>query len=128
MSEINPNIINIDDIPRNGYSKLASLMGRHPEVAILRRFSTLNVRNLLYLQAELVHLEHQLALCTKADLESRDQDRVEYDRDWYALSSSGQAVRDRSDGDGEQWRIVMEIRKVLKEYSKRLVYIKAGEI
>ncbi len=43
-----------------GYTALALLMGRVPEVAIFRRFSTLNARNLLYLQAELVQLEDDL--------------------------------------------------------------------
>jgi len=44
----------------NEYSKLASLMGPHPELAIFRRFSTLNAQNLLYLQTELVHPKRKL--------------------------------------------------------------------
>jgi hypothetical protein len=43
-----------------GYAQLASLMGAHPEVAVFRRFGALNAQNLLYLQAELTHLELEL--------------------------------------------------------------------
>lgn len=41
-----------------GYAKIASLMGKYPEVAMVRQFGALNVQNILYLQAELVTLEH----------------------------------------------------------------------
>jgi hypothetical protein len=43
-----------------GYTKLASVMGKNPELAIFRRFSALNAKNLLYLQAEHVNLEARL--------------------------------------------------------------------
>jgi len=98
----------------NGYTKLASLMGHHSELAIFRRFGTLNARNLLYLQAELVHLELKLNRCAAADLASHDPDRAIYDRDWQTLSESGQLP----DGNPEQWDTILGIRKTLKEYSK----------
>jgi hypothetical protein len=44
-----------------GYPKLAHVIGRNPEYAIVRRFTTLDVKLLLYLQAELVQLEHELS-------------------------------------------------------------------
>ncbi|KAF2110647.1 hypothetical protein BDV96DRAFT_603728 [Lophiotrema nucula] len=112
----------------NGYTKLASLMGPNPEVAIFRRFSTLNAQNLLYYQAELVHLEEKLAACFKSDAESRHPDRVMYDRDWLSLKESDQMP----DGNGEQWATILEIRKVLKEYNEALMLqtmlSKQGEI
>jgi hypothetical protein len=100
----------------NGYSKLASLMGSHPELAIFRRFGTLNAQNLLYLQAELVHLERKLQRCVASDIASGHADRIIYDRHWQSLTESGS----RPDGDPEQWETALKIRKLLKEYSKML--------
>lgn len=99
-----------------GYTKLASLMGAYPEVAILRRFGALNAQNLLYLQAELTSLELKLKRCVKADAESGHQDRRIYDRDWQTLSESIESLENNSD----QWSTVLQIRKTLKEYSKSI--------
>jgi hypothetical protein len=56
----------------SGYEKLAGLMTKHSEVATFQRFDFLNILNILYLQAELVHLEQELRDSMKADLESGD--------------------------------------------------------
>lgn len=85
--------------PMNGYSKLASSMGAHPELAIFRRFGTLNAQNLLYLQAELVYLENKLQKCVKTDAASGHMDRMIYDHDWQTLFESTSAP----DGNPEQW-------------------------
>ena len=53
-----------------GYQKLANLMTKHVEVAAFQRFDFLNTLNILYLQAELVHLEQKLRESMKEDLES----------------------------------------------------------
>jgi hypothetical protein len=97
----------------NGYTTLASLMGQHPEVAILRRFGTLNMQTLLYLQAELVGLELKLKRHSDADKSSGHIERTIYDRDWQSLSESA-----TGSGNSEQWETVLSIRRVLKEYSK----------
>ncbi|ORY15534.1 hypothetical protein BCR34DRAFT_598283 [Clohesyomyces aquaticus] len=103
--------------PMNGYTKLASLIGSHPELAIFRRFGALNAQNLLYLQAELVHLENRLGKCFKADAESGHIDRKLYDRDWQSLAESGFAP----DGNPEQWATALQIRRVLREYNEALL-------
>ncbi|ORY03151.1 hypothetical protein BCR34DRAFT_573714 [Clohesyomyces aquaticus] len=113
----------MEEMPKmNGYSKLASLMGPNPEVAIFRRFSTLNAQNLLYLQAELVHLEERLKKCVQADesptIDAPGRlDRRLYDRDWKTLSEGGRTPG----GNGEQWSTILEIRRVLKDYNETLV-------
>ncbi|OTA79954.1 hypothetical protein M434DRAFT_86781 [Hypoxylon sp. CO27-5] len=43
-----------------GYAKVAQLMATYEEFAILRRFKRLNYQNLLYLQAQIIHLEDSL--------------------------------------------------------------------
>ncbi|MCJ1246402.1 hypothetical protein MMC30_003609 [Trapelia coarctata] len=92
-----------------GYLKIAELMGRHEELAVFRRFDSMNFQNLLYLQAELVHLEsdyHQISekgeACTAFPHRSRD---------WWSLTQPG------PDGNREQWDKVLEIREKLTEYS-----------
>lgn len=68
-----------------GYTKLATLMGAYPEVAIVRRFARLNAQNILYLQAELVHLESRLNELEDQDKDSSDPDRTDCALDWFAL-------------------------------------------
>ena len=100
-----------------GYAKLASIMGSHPEVAILRRFGALNAQNLLYLQAELVALEDDLRAIAAEDIASDDLDRAAYSRDWYTLSNSENPTAGNEDA-GRQWQIILSIREKLKEYSR----------
>ena len=102
-----------------GYPKLASLLGACPEVAILRRFGSLNARNLLYLQAELVALEETLRACTERNNASNEADRIRSARDWYTLSrlGSGSSNNGSNVGAGEEWCTMLEIRTKLKEYS-----------
>lgn len=54
----------------SGYQKLAELMTKHSEVATFKRFDFLNTLDILYLQAELVHLEEKLRDSMREDLES----------------------------------------------------------
>ena len=52
----------LDEVERavHGYPRLATFMGNEPGAAIYRRFASLNARVLLYRQAEIVCLEHEL--------------------------------------------------------------------
>lgn len=56
----------------SGYAKVASLMAHHGEVATFQRFEFLNMLDLLYHQAELVHLEDELRASMKIDSDSGD--------------------------------------------------------
>ncbi|KAH8652463.1 hypothetical protein BX600DRAFT_95137 [Xylariales sp. PMI_506] len=104
--------------PKAGYSKLASLMGTYPEVAIFRRFASLNALNLLHLQAELHILEATLEEQIRNDAASDDYWRRTYDRDWESLSQSTSA----KDGNSEQWRLMQQVREKLNEYNQGLVF------
>jgi hypothetical protein len=85
-----------------------------PDLAIFRRFQSLNLQNLLYLQAELVHLEAKLQNQAVADAQSGSDTRKLHSRDWYRLSHS----HEYPDGDRSQWEIIRAIRPKLKEYSQ----------
>ncbi|KAF2807039.1 uncharacterized protein BDZ99DRAFT_538101 [Mytilinidion resinicola] len=98
-----------------GYPRLAGFMSLAPETVILRRFTALNIQNLLYLQAELKHLETELRAQEKFDAQTEKGKRQMYARDWFWLSMS------EEDEDGRQWGIVKRMRGVLKEYNEALL-------
>ncbi|KAH8651868.1 hypothetical protein BGZ60DRAFT_569053 [Tricladium varicosporioides] len=104
-------MVNTSLSPIEGYPKLACHMGTYPECAIYRRFSSLNSRNLLYLQSELTHLEHKLHRLEAADLGSAEGNRSNYSKDWYWLNNS------TFEGNSEQLETVHAIRSKLKEYN-----------
>jgi hypothetical protein len=92
-----------------GYAKVASLMGMHPEFGILRRFQALNMQNLLYLQAEITHLEAELHSIAKEDIASGKMPG--HTHDWWTLSQGHEF------GDAKQWQMALEIREKLEKYS-----------
>ena len=92
-----------------GYAKIATLMSSHGEFAIFRNFSKLNLQNLLYLQAEITHLEADLKEVAMRD--RADPNRAIYTKYWWYLAQSE---------DREQWEKVLQIRDKLKEYSKQI--------
>jgi hypothetical protein len=69
-----------EGIPK-GYPQVATFIGNRPEMAIVRRFGSLNARNILYLQAELMYIEKQLLACEKKDAKSRNEQDPE-DHRW----------------------------------------------
>lgn len=93
-----------------GYPRLAGKMGTMPETAMFRAFSTLNARNLLYLQAELISLENQLLRCEAED--SMDAKRKEFAHDWFWLNQS-----QWEESEPKQYNLVQDIKGKLKEYS-----------
>jgi hypothetical protein len=100
-----------------GYSKLALLQGTYPQLGIYRRFATLNARNLLYYQAELVDLEERLDKQTIEDINATEEKRKHHSRDWYSLSKTADGV------PTPQWEIMLKIREKLLQYSKETLGI-----
>jgi len=101
--------------PIEGYPKLACHMGTYPECAIYRRFGSLNSQNLLYFQAELMHLERKLRRLEAADLASAEGNPSNYSKDWYWLNNSV------FEENSEQLGTVRAIRGKLKEYNDALI-------
>lgn len=90
------------------YDTLADLIASQPSVSIFRRFAKLNAKSLLYLQAELALLEHQLEKLESADQTSDDLNKRQFQ--W--------EVRRLAESEGEHWQKVLQIRAKLKEYSQ----------
>ncbi|MCJ1462994.1 hypothetical protein MMC07_001598 [Pseudocyphellaria aurata] len=95
------------------YSRLANLIASHPEMALFRQFASLNVKNILYMQAELVHLEAELENIEREDKHSKNGDKFEVSL--FDLKASSCTENDI------QWRKVLEIRSKLQQYSAALL-------
>jgi len=93
------------------YDQFASLIGRYPRLAVFRSFATLSAKTLLYMQAELVHLEAQLADIAHEDAFSADQEKASYRYSWNDLSHPSKKA-----GYDIQLQKVLEIRQKLQEY------------
>ncbi|KAI1448152.1 hypothetical protein F5Y02DRAFT_377510 [Annulohypoxylon stygium] len=96
-----------------GYAKVARLMSTYEEFAILRRFKRLNYQNLLYLQAEMIHLEESLGRLVEKD--AADSERKEYEEDWWKLAHGG------TKSGRAQWKKVCCIREKLEQYNEALL-------
>jgi hypothetical protein len=96
-----------------GYDKLALFMGRYSKLAIFRQFATLNTKNLLYMQAELVSDEAELEDIVHDDKYSLDAEKQKHHISWTALKeplANGKPCF--------QLRKVLEIREKLEKYSE----------
>lgn len=98
-----------------GYPALASLQGQYPELAIYRRFSTLNARHILYLQAEIVNLEKDLENDSRIDGISDDKNTRLRNKNLYFLNK-----KNENGVIGLQWHTMVSVKEKLKEYSKYL--------
>jgi hypothetical protein len=92
-----------------GNHRLATQIAYDSTLSIYRSFTVLNTRNLLYLQTELASLEDRLLR-----LDNRANDLNEW-----SLPRSWRAMREEN---GEMWTTAMEVRKLLKMYSKFSLY------
>lgn len=90
-----------------GYHTLASLMGRDGEYAVFRKFSSLNMLNLMSMQAELVQLEHDYKLALR---------RKETGVRGVQLAGSFKDLHSAKNSELE--RVLTLIKLKLEEYSK----------
>lgn len=98
------------------YPRLSEFMGLWPEVAIFRRFGALNAQNLLFLQAEIAHLERELKIIREREEKREDERGLLAQRSWFELSQATE--------DGEycpQWAVIQNLRSKLSEYSEEIL-------
>ncbi|CZT46429.1 uncharacterized protein RSE6_06855 [Rhynchosporium secalis] len=88
-------------------------MAKEEEFSIIRRFGALSMQKLLYMQAELIHLESELDQLSKRDVNNRE--RQFHSKDWYSLSQG------ETKEDLEQWQKFLEISEKLEAYSDTAV-------
>jgi hypothetical protein len=114
---------NHDDAAENvqitvpGWPTLATLMADKPDLQAFSSFADLNVKSLLYYQAELIHLRKQLHKAEWNDHRQSDRNdpAANYAED---LESLFMMVADPDEKTPEQWTIMCKIREVLDKYSK----------
>ena len=94
-----------------GYRALAQFFNNEPGMAILSRFGTLNIQNLLYMQAEIFHLERELQSIASEDSSSPCAERQDYRYSVVNLQSSLDGM------ESFQWEKILEIREKLERYS-----------
>jgi hypothetical protein len=94
---------------KKGYRKLAAFMGPNRELAIFRKFNSLNMLRIMSLQAELIELEHQYhQACNEDDAAEENSDRGLYTRSFHHLFSSS----------NPQKSLLEKINTKVNEYSK----------
>lgn len=103
---------------KRGYRRLAAAMAWDPSMAIFSRFRQANALNLLCLQSEIKEIELRLNLTINQD--DRHADAKSWSSDFDALRSSGK--------DSEQWKLLVELRTLLEQYSQSLDQHKSAEV
>ncbi len=122
-----------------GYPLLAQTMADHPAMMMFRKFSRLNIKSLLYYQAELARLDQQLLTFEKVDWKRWQEAQNELHIDFWTLTQSCLDANDRQPyqspesaasgstgtssapvlgGFSTQWEVMCRIRVVLEEYCK----------
>ena len=89
-------------------------MGRTPEFAIFRKFQSLNMLNLLRLQAEIQKLEEDLADIQEEDETSGDGERMQFAGDFLALRES------EGTENSLQYEKLLRLGSVLQECTSRV--------
>jgi hypothetical protein len=101
-------------ISLEGYDRHAAFIASDKGLSIFRRFARLNVKNLLYLQAEIVILADELKGIIQEDKDSSNPERKDFPFSVWCL-------KDSLDQQPTQWEKFIEIRRLLNEYSKQIV-------
>ncbi|KAL2812510.1 hypothetical protein BJX63DRAFT_421732 [Aspergillus granulosus] len=94
-----------------GYDKLATIMAGDKGLSIFRSFKKLNVKNLLYLQAEIVNVQTELERIIQEDESSRDEIREKFSTSVYYLKEG------LDPGRSEQWEKALQLRELLDKYN-----------
>ena len=98
----------------NGYIRLAQFMVQRNHT-IVKQYRELAVQDLLYLQAELCHLQYEFNRQATIDANEKGP-RSFYDREWTHLQNG---LRNGGD-ESIQWRLALLIRGKLRDYCECL--------
>jgi hypothetical protein len=98
-----------------GYERLADFMAWEPSAAIMPRFRSANLLNLLGLQAEVCQLKDELMHLMQKDDEHPHQASKDYAINWSTLQSD-------QEGKSEQRLKILELRGKLAEYSRSNIF------
>jgi hypothetical protein len=130
------------DNPVQGWPRLALYMSKNPHTAAFSQFADLNVKNLLYYQAELTRLRLDLNEMEHEDFYAGGKKGKDNEHARHFAHHGGDETDETAEDNvlaphfarradylmklspnSNQFKLVMEIRGVLKEYSELLVII-----
>jgi hypothetical protein len=104
--------LRVDDNAIHGYPKLAKFLGGQEGYAIYKRFASLNARNLLYHQAKLIRLEHELHDLEQDFAHEKDLHyKVHHMFDAASSNDAGKLLRDKYE----------EVSRALEKYNNLLL-------
>jgi hypothetical protein len=110
--------------PCHGWPKLVEVMVENSSFESFQAFRDLNIKSLLYYQAELVQLRKELhALEWKDHRKGGDSSELSSNVRSLLLTKPDDDDDDDDDDAQEQFNKLREIRKALKEYSKSLAQL-----
>jgi len=106
-----------------GFTSLSAILSSDPDLQVFRRFNTLAVRNLLYLQAEILSLEARLSEHDEADLldglTGAEAMETKYSaRCWEAFREKADAGEEREQA---RMMLIRQIRERMAEYQDALL-------
>ena len=100
--------------PASGWPQVARVMALTPDFEAFQAFRDLNLKSLLYYQAQLVSLRKRLHVLEWKDWRNGNGPTVEFAQNLEYLFSSEMEADPRV---RQQWELVRELRCVLNEYS-----------
>ncbi|GAB1737253.1 hypothetical protein NU219Hw_g1182t1 [Hortaea werneckii] len=105
-----------------GFEEVAASISTENEGGMYRRFRRLAARNLLYMQSELASLEEKLHRMDQGDMRKIDTpegvNAFQCAIDWDAL----RRLEPTNDKAGERLALIMDIRKLMREYLEQKEY------
>jgi hypothetical protein len=117
--------INNVNCPVHGWPTLAKIIAEKPDLEAFASFTDLNIKSLLYYQAELLTLRKELHRLEWKDNRASDDDSTNYADDLgYLIGDRDASVKSMENKDPEpvplpqQWKLIEKIRTTLDKYSK----------
>lgn len=106
-------------IPKNfhDYRTFTHFIASDPELLIFRRFGHINIRNILYLQSELLALEARLKEYDEQDIADGTMDTMLSMKCWETLEARAAEDRPR---EAVRMKLIREIEVVTRRYSMAL--------
>ena len=111
------------------YTAFAQFLSSYPDELTLLRFRELSIRNLLFYQAELVHLTRQLQQLEDHDAEMHPEPEKRVNHRWTPAMAAKPRESRTSDADGVTATTtivdlycekILEIRETLTKYSEHI--------
>jgi hypothetical protein len=103
--------------PLPGWPQLAKLISDKPDFEAFPAFTDLNLKSLLYYQAELSMLRQKLHAAEYADAQTLDHDNLEPSSYGKSLDTLFRSRLAKNPKWQKQWTLIKQIRELLKDYS-----------